>query len=53
MSIVGGAFIPMLMGWIADKASMRVGFIVPLVCFAVVGIYAASWQKLERSDAVV
>jgi FHS family L-fucose permease-like MFS transporter len=51
MSIVGGAFIPMLMGWIADKASMRVGFIVPLVCFAFVGIYAASWQKLESRDA--
>jgi L-fucose:H+ symporter permease len=53
MSIVGGAFIPMLMGWIADKASMRAGFIVPLVCFTVVGIYAASWQKLEAQDAVV
>ena len=53
MAIVGGAIIPMLMGRIADVASMRVGFVVPLVCFVIVGLYAASWQKLESSDAVV
>jgi FHS family L-fucose permease-like MFS transporter len=52
MAIVGGALVPMLMGWIADVASMRVGFVVPLVCFAAVGAYAASWQKLEAKDAV-
>ncbi len=51
MAIVGGAIVPMLMGWIADKASMRVGFIVPLVCFIIVGAYAAAWQKLEAKDA--
>jgi FHS family L-fucose permease-like MFS transporter len=51
MAIVGGAIVPMLMGRIADVASMRVGFIVPLICFILVGAYAASWQKLEAKDA--
>jgi FHS family L-fucose permease-like MFS transporter len=51
MAIVGGAIVPMLMGRIADVASMRIGFIVPLVCFIFVGVYAASWRKLEAKDA--
>jgi FHS family L-fucose permease-like MFS transporter len=53
MAIVGGAIVPMLMGKIADVASMRVGFIVPLACFIVIGVYAASWQKLDASDAAM
>jgi FHS family L-fucose permease-like MFS transporter len=51
MAIVGGAIAPILMGLIADKMSMRVGFIVPLVCFVVVAAYAALWKKLESRDA--
>lgn len=51
MAIVGGAIVPMLMGRIADVASMRMGFVVPLVCFVFVGFYAASWKKLEAKDA--
>ena len=51
MAIVGGAIVPILMGKIADLASMRIGFIVPLVCFIIVGAYAAAWRKLEASDA--
>jgi FHS family L-fucose permease-like MFS transporter len=50
MSIVGGAIVPMLMGRIADVSSMRVGFIVPLICFIVVGLYGARWQTLDSSD---
>jgi len=34
MSIVGGAIVPMFMGWIADISTMALGFIVPLICFA-------------------
>ena len=39
MAIVGGAICPMLMGYIADHSSMRMGFAVPLVCFGVVFYY--------------
>lgn len=46
MTIVGGAFTP-VMGYIADITNIGFGFIVPLICFAVVLIYAVSWKKLE------
>jgi hypothetical protein len=29
---------------------MRVGFVVPLVCFGFVALYGAAWQKLESRD---
>jgi FHS family L-fucose permease-like MFS transporter len=50
MSIVGGAIAAPFMGHIADTNSMRMGFIVPLVCFIGVGLYAAMWQILESKD---
>ncbi|HEV2454723.1 MAG TPA: L-fucose:H+ symporter permease [Verrucomicrobiae bacterium] len=51
MSIVGGAIMTPLMGYIADKGGMRVGFVIPLICFAVIAIYGAVWQKLESKDS--
>ena len=53
MSIVGGAVIPPLLGWIADVFWMRVAFIVPLVCFVGVTLYGASWEKLERKSRAI
>ena len=51
MSIVGGAIAPPFMGHIADVHSMRVGMVVPLVCFVFIAIYGAIWQMLEAKDA--
>jgi FHS family L-fucose permease-like MFS transporter len=48
MSIVGGAIAPPFMGHIADRQSMRIGFVVPLVCFAMVSLYGLTWPKLIR-----
>jgi FHS family L-fucose permease-like MFS transporter len=53
MSIVGGAIAPPRMGRIADVYSMRVGFVVPLICFACIALYGAFWQKLEAKDSVI
>jgi FHS family L-fucose permease-like MFS transporter len=39
------------MGQIADEHSMRMGFIVPLVCFVFIAIYGFIWMKLEAGDA--
>ena len=50
MSIVGGAIAAPFMGHIADVHSMRVGFAVPLVCFVLIALYGAFWQKLEAKD---
>jgi FHS family L-fucose permease-like MFS transporter len=52
MSIVGGAIAPPFMGHIADVHSMRLGMVVPLVCFAFIALYGAMWQKLETKDSV-
>jgi FHS family L-fucose permease-like MFS transporter len=40
MAIVGGAFFPLVLGWIArTTGSMALGYLVPLVCFAGVSLY--------------
>lgn len=46
MSIVGGAVAPLLMGLIADRISMAVGFIVPLVCFMEIWGFAARYRNI-------
>jgi FHS family L-fucose permease-like MFS transporter len=50
MSIVGGAIAAPFMGHIADLHSMRIGFVVPLVCFAFVALYGHMWPRLCRLD---
>jgi FHS family L-fucose permease-like MFS transporter len=50
MSIVGGAIAPPRMGHIADVYSTRMGFVVPLVCFVLIALYGAVWEKLEAKD---
>lgn len=43
MTIVGGAVAPVIMGYIADTAgSMAIAFLIPLVCYGVIGGYALS-----------
>jgi len=51
MAIVGGAIMPLFMGWLADLWGMRVGFLMPLICFVFIAFYGAVWQKLEAKDA--
>jgi len=51
MSIVGGAIAAPFMGHIADTHSMRIGFVVPFVCFVFIALYGLFWQKLEAKDA--
>ena len=40
MSIVGGAILPAVMGWISDLSSIQTAFAVPLVCYAYVLYFA-------------
>ena len=53
MSIVGGAIMPLFMGWLADNWGMRTGFLMPLICFVFIALYGAMWQKLEAKDRTV
>ncbi|MFD1672337.1 L-fucose:H+ symporter permease [Agrilactobacillus yilanensis] len=51
MSIIGGAFIPLAQGLVADISDMSMSFIVNAVCFAVVGIYATGkMRELKKTS---
>jgi fucose permease len=50
MAIVGGAIMPLFMGWLADTWGMPIGFLMPLLCFVIIAAYGTSWRKLQASD---
>jgi fucose permease len=52
MGIVGGALLPKVMGAVADHYDMSRGFIVPLICFALIALYGYAWPKLSRAEAL-
>ncbi|MEK0412757.1 MAG: L-fucose:H+ symporter permease [Bacteroidota bacterium] len=48
MSIVGGAFLPPVLGVISDATgSIQNGYIVPLLCFVVVFLFATKGHKVK------
>ena len=48
MTIVGGAVAPVIMGYIADTTScMAIAFLIPLVCYGVIGTYALSKRHVS------
>lgn len=47
MAIVGGALVPKLMGFVADRFDMSRGFVVPMLCFALVAVYGFAWPRLS------
>lgn len=49
MSIVGGAIAPVLMG-ICGEEQIRYGFIIPLVCFGIITVYALRYRLLLAKD---
>jgi FHS family L-fucose permease-like MFS transporter len=52
MAIMGGAILPKLMGFVADKYDMSRGFIVPLACFAFVAFYGLNWPKFSGAASL-
>lgn len=53
MAIVGGAIMPYLMGLVADRSETSTAYVLPLVCFAVVAVYGATYHRLHRSQAAI
>jgi len=39
MAIVGGAIVPVAMGWLADHAGLLYSFVLPLVCYLYIAYY--------------
>jgi FHS family L-fucose permease-like MFS transporter len=56
MAILGGAIFPPLLGWIArETGSLALGYLLPVVGYIVVALYAFMVPKLTRGvgpDAV-
>ena len=50
MSIVGGAFLPPVLGIISDAtANIQYGYSVPLVCFLVILLFAFNVHKTDKA----
>ena len=48
MSIVGGAVLTPLMGWISQATHrISIAYAVPLACYVVVGAYSLAWHRLR------
>ncbi len=50
MAIVGGAIITPLQGAMVDKWGVSMSYWLPLLCFAVIGIYAVTGRKHEKES---
>jgi len=53
MSIVGGALVPYVMGSLAQLYSTAFSYIVPLVCFVFVFMFAVHGYKIKSNEAVL
>jgi FHS family L-fucose permease-like MFS transporter len=49
-AIVGGAVMPILMGWMADHWGMGVGFLMPMACFAYIAFFGFRWPRWYERD---
>ncbi|MFN3557862.1 MAG: glucose/galactose MFS transporter [Brevundimonas sp.] len=54
MAIIGGAVLPLLGGWMADTASLNLAFVIPLVGYVILTVFAiaAARAKVYNADAV-
>ena len=52
MAIMGGALLPKLMGFVADRYDMSRGFIVPLGCFAFIAYYGYCWPRFSKAESL-
>jgi FHS family L-fucose permease-like MFS transporter len=48
MAILGGALLPPLQGWIADKQGLQFSYIVPLIAYAYVAFYGWKGHRIGR-----
>ena len=46
MAIVGGAIVPVAMGWLADHTSLLYAFALPLVCYLYIAYYGRRGYRL-------
>jgi len=49
---MGGALLPKLMGFVADRYDISRGFIVPMACFAFIAYYGYNWPKYSKVESL-
>jgi MFS transporter, FHS family, L-fucose permease len=49
-AVVGGAILPYFMGLLADRYSLRIGFVMPLLCFCFIAFYGFTWRRWFARD---
>jgi fucose permease len=53
MAILGGALLPPLQGYIADKHGLQISYIVPLLAYSYVAFYGWKGHKIGRGQTSV
>lgn len=53
MSIVGGALVPYVMGWLAESYSTAFSYIIPLFCFVFVFLFATRGYKIKSAHDTI
>ena len=53
MSIIGGAIVPAVMGYISDRSSIQTAFLIPLVCYAIVIYFSFSGYKPAPAERML
>jgi MFS transporter, FHS family, L-fucose permease len=49
MGVVGGAVLPPIMGYMADKTSVAQAYLLPIVCYVMIFLFAVKFYKPEES----
>jgi len=52
-AVVGGAAIPLLLGWAADKYGIQHAFVIPLFCYLYIAWYGLSGSKPQKTAVAV
>ena len=47
MAIVGGAVVPLEMGWVADHHGLQLSFLLPMLCYLYIVFYAWRGSRLS------
>jgi len=50
MGVVGGAVFPPLMGYVADKTSVATAYLLPIICYFMIFLFAIKFYKPEESN---
>ena len=51
MAIVGGAIVPLIVGWLADTRGLQFSFLVPVLCYAYIVYYGLRGSRVRTTGS--